>query len=876
MASPIIQPPSDRSQEKFDKAHKVDPQDVKADVEKVGKIAEELGKTKGASRQSAVIQRTDISLSVEQSRSKAGVELQKKAIDQNLPFFILLKMVTDPDFDKNPNKEEISALFKKKYNTEKFTSDQKVDLFRKILTSGQPTEKIFKTLELFEGSDFLEAFKSLKDEFTEKFFSLVFENPVYALEVGTKYKDIFEQEKFSEEVVAKVLLKYCTAGIDHSKNPNISACLKFIPKDIDMVLLQYSEKPAENMFKAFELIGASYDILPYDEIKEKYTEQFFSLMFENPTFALELIKKYGEEITKYQFDEETARKQFNFYGSTGIDSSKDRDLAACLEEMWMVLMRFKSFTIYDVLIERLIICDNLPLTFDIVLTKTRDLWNQDHILLDKMMKWDSLSCLKVMHASGFDNTLIRHAHELSSKCLSYLMSKNAIPPNLKETYIKNAVEQGKIDILLALSNNDAKAVAVEFFSNLEPLLKNPAPYQKKIEEELNMILKKLFRMNSIEQVDKIVSAFVSKNQAGAEVFQEIYNKVKKEFLQIAPFISRYTKTTQIKDLSSNYSAKVTGDTLSEEFQYAQNCRDHVDNFTEELRNGNFKKPISKDFSGLPASSTGTRRVAALVERIGEFRSANQAKRGGIGVQFAKSGKDTVLSFKSLRKEIVATPITGRYETASPLVDSVVLFSTDIVPNPTTPGKSYGLKHNNLIVNETTVEKTTFEVNIAPYQRWAHSLCKVEDTWQSLEDCFEDLMAFDLQKPKDNSAASQEAYEKSLEEFYRKVAELVWLIGNTTPLERGSGTVAEWLLGIVHLQHGLEPPVLKTEFPQLDVLDITFPLSDYQDFFTYFFEQSSLPMKTKWEDMSGIAVFNQLEALYKAKKAGKLDSLKVKT
>ena len=134
------------------------------------------------------------------------------------------------------------------------------------------------------------------------------------------------------------------------------------------------------------------------------------------------------------------------------------------------------------------------------------------------------------------------------------------------------------------------------------------------------------------------------------------------------------------------------------------------------------------------------------------------------------------------------------------------------------------------------------------------------TWRAIEDLFEELMALDLKKPKEITAQTIKKHESQLTEFYAKAAELVWLVGNSAPLRRGSGTMAEWLFAIIHLQHGLEPPLLKTEFPQLDVLDITFPLSDYKRFFTYFFEPSTIPTHLRRPALSQ-SLASQMEALY---------------
>jgi len=764
MVIPSAAPPAPDS---FHPSKKVQGElDKKSAVEKTSKSIADQQSTIKEAKPSASISRTAIPVPIDQSHAKGAAEVQKIAIDQNTSFETLLEFVTDSNFDKVPNKDEIGDLFQKKYSQEELDIYDRHVIFRELLTSHQPAERIFKNFELIIGDD-------------------------------------------------------------------------------------------------FETILNKDDTL--NNLDEHFIKAFFSLIFENPTYALQLIDKYRDALTTYRFDEDVFVELINLYGGIGMDSSKDQGVAACLEILLPVADEYLNNyrEAYNQLLERLIILD-LPHSFGVVLSKLD--WKEEYF--KTILKWDSAACLKAVEDSG---VICFHltgeaGSQQAFRCVAYLKSKILGPP--EDPCIVTLREQGDINTLLAVSANDLDDVAREFFFTLEPLLKNQAPDQKKIEAEFTPILRKLLRMNSLEAVDRIVNCFINKNQALSHLLQDIYNKVKKEFLKIAPFISRYTKINQMKVIQTAYRSGMKGDAVSEDLEYAAKCRTAVEKLTAKLRNGKFQAPNNQDFLELPPSSTGTSRVAALVEEIGKIRSDDFARRVGVGKQ-SQNKKDTVESLKSLRKTQIITPVGGHYSWASPLVNAVNLLSNDIEH----PMKgSYVMKYNGIA---TTVQVKKVEDPRVPelHQRWTHGQLDVQLNWPSLEDCFEDLMAFDLKKPKDKSVASQEAYEKSLEGFYRKAAELVWLVGNTTPLERGSGTVAEWLLGIVHLQHGLEPPVLKTQFPQLDVLDITFPINDYKDFFTYFFEPSSLPMKTKWKDMSSLPVFNQMEALYKAKKAGSLESLK---
>jgi len=853
----------------------------KSVLEKTGKSLADQQSTLKGNKPSAFISRQAIPPPIDHSKVKGIEEIRKQVIDPKFPFFALLKMVTDPEIEKNPNKDELRALFKERYYKANHSDEKKIEILRKLLKSNQTPEIIFKNIELIigDGKELAKIFSGLKEEYTEVFFSLIFENPTYADVLITKYENVFKDFEFPDKTVSNVFFKYCSPGTNNYKDPKVAACLKHMNnielfKDVCCNILE-ADVSSEIMFKALQLIPTQL-VFKYNKVvSATFTRQFVALIFENPTLALEVFDKYKKELSSFKFDHKQIEDSLRIYGAIGIDSARDRDLAECIKIM---IEDLGIRSPLRGLLNTLVICD-APLTLGVLLAK-EERWRDK--ALNKVLKWDSLSCLKRLHASGYDcNKAGKAVSNQSTKCLEYVISQYGLSHDDKDAYVKEAVQKGDIATLLILLGNDSKAVASLIFSDIEPLLKNPAPYQKKIEAELASLFNKLLRMNPIQTVDAIVTAFISQNPVAADVFPDIYEKAKKEFLKVAPFISRHTKDEQIKSIKTSYSSKMDKDQLTEELEYAKFCRETVGSLKEKLETGQLKRASTKDFGELPCSSTGTRRVAALVETIGGIRSARQALRAH--KQTNKKGKDFVLCFKSLRKDNYSTDVSGRYIWASPLINAVELLSDapdmehnysvkvykDGEDKPPTPFRSYVLIYDSLILNHVAVEKT----KDTELQWWYHGINNVANTWQKIEDCFEGLMAFDLKKPKDKSKASQEVYEKSLEEFYRKAAELVWLIGNTTPLERGSGTVAEWLLGIVHLQHGLEPPVLKTQFPQLDVLDITFPLSDYKDFFTYFFEPSSLPMRTKWKDMSSLSLLAQMEALYKAKKTGSLESLK---
>jgi len=76
------------------------------------------------------------------------------------------------------------------------------------------------------------------------------------------------------------------------------------------------------------------------------------------------------------------------------------------------------------------------------------------------------------------------------------------------------------------------------------------------------------------------------------------------------------------------------------------------------------------------------------------------------------------------------------------------------------------------------------------------------------------------------------------EFYDYVITTIWLMGNLTPMRRGTGRYVEQWLALVHRYHGLPIPALKPGF-QLDCLNLTFNLETHKNLFLHFVEPSTL-------------------------------------
>ncbi len=191
-------------------------------------------------------------------------------------------------------------------------------------------------------------------------------------------------------------------------------------------------------------------------------------------------------------------------------------------------------------------------------------------------------------------------------------------------------------------------------------------------------------------------------------------------------------------------------------------------------------------------------------------------------------KEDAIKMYTARTEgrITGTPMTGSYEWAAPLVGEMC----DLAKKLTVADLAYSdnLKGYILIYNEQPLSYFNYEYeDKGPC--WLHGRDSLAKHWPRLESLFHTVINFPLDSTQ----------KKSLETFYDYVIELIWLIGQTTPAIRGSGKLAEQCLTMIHLKHNLRTPILDLKNPQLDVLDITFPLSIYKKRFFNFFEKESI-------------------------------------
>jgi hypothetical protein len=190
-------------------------------------------------------------------------------------------------------------------------------------------------------------------------------------------------------------------------------------------------------------------------------------------------------------------------------------------------------------------------------------------------------------------------------------------------------------------------------------------------------------------------------------------------------------------------------------------------------------------------------------------------------------------------------ISGRYTGYAPLVQSIFcLLGTQDQPKDLAPldtKNGYETFYDGQPLSRARYMVSAHSVSLWPggSWQWEHGLRPVSQLRPYIKKIRDRVLTFKLDK---NDA-------KSFQEFYDILAENIWLIGNSTLYHRGSSKYVEQWLTYIHLKHGLlDTPILKKRVclqgvdidgPQLDCLDISYPLSLYKQDFLQFFEPGSL-------------------------------------
>lgn len=442
----------------------------------------------------------------------------------------------------------------------------------------------------------------------------------------------------------------------------------------------------------------------------------------------------------------------------------------------------------------------------------------------------------------------------ASKLINVLLARTENNLQIVDTELEQLIQEtamkGDLVILLALCRNDFQKAAGHLF--------NDQLFSEKNQITLYNHLITLLRFSSIDDVEQIIKTYNDscKNNDNLIMLKKTYELAKQEFFNYAPAFSRYTNLlslTNVKnDIRANTETTMLIEAAEQDMQYGKERSELTSQFVEMMKASIGKNnllPTRPELLTLPTSSSGSRVFAAILEKIADYN----AKKDFETSVYQQS------PFYQLRTSGYSTPVGGQYVWAKPLISTVFYHSQSkhIIRSPNQENnKIYSLTYDQSII-------TTISTTLQEYLMWHHGRLPLASTIQDIENLLE-LMQQPLPNDPGSTATPIEIkhYQDSLTLFYAQATQLVWLIGNTQPLDRGSGSAAELTLKAIFEFHGLQAPILKPEFPQLDVLDITFPLDDYIKLFPYFCEPSSLPEHLRKSSLSHLSANEQLIAFYK--------------
>lgn len=443
----------------------------------------------------------------------------------------------------------------------------------------------------------------------------------------------------------------------------------------------------------------------------------------------------------------------------------------------------------------------------------------------------------VMENLELNDEVIKHIHNLrtvsSKDQYNALMTGNFSRFKLKDNG----------EILLALFKNNYHLAAIELF-NLSEIKSDNA---KKVKDATEHQFLNLFSSTSFDKINKLVQS-IPKDHPHRQTIIEVYEAAKIKYCDAAPCFSRYIKPNHTEKLKQFYGK--TAGSIDEDIKFGAKRMELVHELNQLLSNSTQTTPSKPPFDALLPSGSKSQLAAVVLEKVSDM--------------LLQTGRSKAVG--ELRESNdYGTPVRAQYAFALPLIRTVFYFSDDIRINKQNYSVSYGLFYNDLQVNN--IKETKFvwsgdaeDVIAKPNLQWRHGMASLNATWPHIESLFAEIWSMDL-----SAIGKYSDYQDKLTVFYEKLAELSWLIGNTQPLQRGTGSFAETVVALMHVHHGLNPPILKNDFPQLDVLNITFPLETYKKIFPYFFDSATIPKHlrsfTDVPDIEKLSIPQQMHCLF---------------
>jgi hypothetical protein len=446
---------------------------------------------------------------------------------------------------------------------------------------------------------------------------------------------------------------------------------------------------------------------------------------------------------------------------------------------------------------------------------------------------------------------------------SYFLKKITFTEEQRFKLANIAKSQGNLRIINELLPKDP----LFYFGDICKKLNN----EEKINtNEVFYHISQAYRYSNMNSVETLCKNFLQhlkerysnpKHEKNSNLLIEEINKARTSFPEWASQIAQYTKPSDLRGLEAQYRTKTSK--IEAEVTLGQTHFDYIKKLYEDkaYRDSQLEKLNALDSKEeintckLPIVNNVSTKFISMrdfVRLIVRYRS-NHAHEN-------KEKKATAFNqFKTNTFESNTSCHLSRY-------DHMLPFAGEMLKKHENPDY-----HNSYLTFFKNLKMTLFDYNFTSigegYQLrpcWIHGLKMSHQNiiWPEVENIHKELLEMDAKK-----------IEQNPKRFYELVVAGIWLIGNLTLVERGTGRIVEAWLAFIHYYHKLPIPVLKKGF-QLDCMNLTFDLLTYQQLFFNFFEpaslmKSALTLKEKNNQIPEIADYLKLFDYFKAPEKRKL-------
>ncbi len=400
----------------------------------------------------------------------------------------------------------------------------------------------------------------------------------------------------------------------------------------------------------------------------------------------------------------------------------------------------------------------------------------------------------------FEIAIENHA----KKSLAYLLKQGELKDTDKKTLIELAKDSGDLAILKML----APEVSLCYFNEILVDFPKNISFRK-----IFNIVSKAYRYSSMQDVDELCEKLI--NQLETKYDKEIYKTEIKKIKQAC-----YYARKLFPEWASQLALLKRKKDLHELGQF-YNASSAIE---KEIYQGSINfKIVEEILSKLQTSESDLLSWESILKLI-------VTKRGEQALTDHTADADIFLKMRSDEDgRSPFTPCWGRYDHLYHMIKEEFNNTPEEAILPGNVG--YLMQFNKKIISTVLLETkqvSEYKLDTRYCYFWRHGLGSINEITPEINKIIKILLTLDTA-----------SVQKNPQVFYDNVVLLIWLIGNLTPVWRGTGRVVEVLLALLHKYHGFNPVVLNGY--QLDCLDITFRTPErYRELFFYLFKSSTLP------------------------------------